>query len=393
MAGFFITISHQSTATILTVILLKGLLFSLLISFFVTFGFKKSLFTIIKLFPRSFSFGEACVCAEGLIFFMVSFYINIIAHKQSQNERLGSISTTVIQIGLFGLGLICLTSYYFKGILCRTIPFYIFIILSLFILIILPLHVVLQRSPILWIINLFTADRNTVYVFFYWILCCIVATLIVRNQIEDGNKASTIVRKTFHVLAVAVYLPGLLYCCNLLYLASGVVLGIFVGLELLRILKIEPLGPILQDGFHVYSDEKDVGSIALTPIYLLVGCSLPLWIHPDPCDVVDSAGFNLLPLTSGLLTIGIGDAAASAMGKKFGKHKWPGSQKTFEGTIACILSQLIMVFIFNRIGYAAFTPVQIGRIIFGIIFCSYVEAVTDQIDNLVLPFIMYIILI
>lgn len=93
----------------------------------------------------------------------------------------------------------------------------------------------------------------------------------------------------------------------------------------MRILEVPPLGQHLQDGFVVFSDEKDVGNIALTPIYLLISSSLPLWLHPAPCDITDSAVFGITPLLSGLLAIGIGDTAASIIGSHYGKTFWAGN--------------------------------------------------------------------
>lgn len=60
----------------------------------------------------------------------------------------------------------------------------------------------------------------------------------------------------------------------------------------------------------------------MTPLYLLIGCSLPLWIHPNPSDITGSAGFDFLALSSGVLSVGVGDTVASFVGSKYGKHKW-----------------------------------------------------------------------
>lgn len=91
----------------------------------------------------------------------------------------------------------------------------------------------------------------------------------------------------------------------------------FVSFQTLRILKLPPLGKGLDSGFQAFVDEKDK-LIALTPVYLLVGCSTPLWLHPKPSQQV------LLPLLAGLLAVGVGDTAASICGTWCGKRKWPG---------------------------------------------------------------------
>ena len=85
-----------------------------------------------------------------------------------------------------------------------------------------------------------------------------------------------------------------------------------------------PVGESLQAGFAAFADDKDAGCLALTPLYLLAGCSLPLWLYPATCMQDTCTGQSLLPLMSGILTIGIGDTAASAFGTWLGRTKWKG---------------------------------------------------------------------
>lgn len=97
-----------------------------------------------------------------------------------------------------------------------------------------------------------------------------------------------------------------------------------IALQLLRVIHMPPLGDVLQAGFAVFADDKDVGSLAFTPLYLLAACSLPLWLYPLICVKEVYTGQHLLPLLSGLLSIGIGDTAASVFGTWIGKTKWRG---------------------------------------------------------------------
>lgn len=197
--------------------------------------------------------------------------------------------------------------------------------------------------------------------------------------------------------------------------------------QLSRIFNISPLGDILQKGFIIFVDEKDT-LISLTPLYLLCGLSFPLWMP--------ASNVSLFVLLSGVLTVGIGDTAASFVGSKWGKHKWPGLEKSMEGTLGCIASQLGTIsvlaymrtypflFIFSNAFLVLFflffffpppfsnlwnNHYTVSHLIFklgyindqwlllrsipSIVAISFIETKTDQIDNLVLPLLMYLYLI
>ncbi|CAH1112968.1 unnamed protein product [Psylliodes chrysocephalus] len=372
----------------------RGWLFCIFGGSFSTLAYLNFYKFILTKFKECFSLGEAGFVSQGLTLFSFFTISNVLNHSLRivpfrSNMQ---ISTLILQLGLTGIGIIAFSCYCFK--IKSTVAFYSTSILAILSTIIIPLHILLQRSPVLWIVNQMFDDWSTIKLIMYWIFCTCIAVLAVSNQIFYAKKASTITRKIFHALAVAVYIPGLLYRCSFLYLASGVVLGIFFALEILRNLRIPPLGIYLQDGFVVFSDEKDCEQLALTPIYLLAGCSLPIWIHPSPCDVTDSASFNLVILLSGLLSIGVGDSMASIVGSHYGKFSWPGTKKTVEGTLACVLSQVGLIYLL--IYFDCIRPLSSYdsvKILSAIVVTSLVEAKTTQVDNLALPLVMYIILI
>ncbi|KAJ3665777.1 hypothetical protein Zmor_001252 [Zophobas morio] len=378
-------------AGLLQICLHRGLLFSFWSAIVSTVLYHSLYFSVLKNMPNCFSLGEAAICCQSYILLLYFTVINILNNIIRPATSMMQMSTLTIQVGLIGLSAIIFISYQFG--IKNPLKFYILTGLIFAFVVVVPLQILLKTNPLLWILTLFWEDLQRNKVLVYWVLFSLVAVVFVNRRIKRAKKASTIGRKIFHFLIIAVFIPGLLYNCCLLYLASGVILGIFFMLEVLRVLNIPPLAEALQNGLVVFGDEKDTGIIAFTPMYLLAGCSLPLWIHPAPCDVTNSAVFNLLPLLSGVLSIGVGDTAASIVGSKFGTHHWRGSRKTVEGTVACIGSQLLAIFLFVFCDFIKLSNMDYVKTALAIIIGAITEAKTDQVDNLVLPFIMYIILI
>lgn len=157
----------------------------------------------------------------------------------------------------------------------------------------------------------------------------------------------TILRKYFHAIVIAIYVPGILIDVELLFVASVLIFAVLIILESMRLYKLELVGDILNNSVSGLLDEKDQGVLILTHIYLLVGCSLPVWIYPSNATfgVKDS-----LLLLSGVVSLGVGDTAASIGGTWWGRHRIPGTTKSVEGTLCSIFAQVIFVYILSILG-------------------------------------------
>ncbi|XP_045484340.1 dolichol kinase isoform X2 [Pieris rapae] len=224
----------------------------------------------------------------------------------------------------------------------------------------------------------FTGYRKQIITFWLMLVGLSISALSIRTKL--AIKATTVTRKTFHVLASLVFLSGILFDIQLMLLAAGLGLGAIVFVEALRKSKIEPVTSALQAAFLTYSDEKDCGTFAMTPFYLYVGLACPLILVPSYSDD------HKLELLSGVLSIGIGDTAASWFGSRFGFNKWSDSNRTMEGTVFNILSQIGTVY--TLIIFELINPKNaLARTTFVATVTSLVEAQTDQVDNLVLPLV------
>ena len=150
-------------------------------------------------------------------------------------------------------------------------------------------------------------------------------------------------RKVFHGIMVAMLLPTVFLDPCFIALALVLILAIFLLLDLFRASQLPPVSKPLTMFLAPYVDGRDHrGPVIVSHIFLLIGCAIPLWLSmaaalrngKDPW-----AGWETpvrdISMVSGVICVGMGDAAASLIGRRYGKHKWLWSGgKSLEGSIA-----------------------------------------------------------
>ena len=237
----------------------------------------------------------------------------------------------------------------------------------------------LKRNPVMWVLQTIFTSKSILGLFAIWSFCLTMAILLV---ILQASKATTATRKYFHGIVVVVFTSGAVIDPDFLYLSSIVGLCFMLLLEHMRFKSIEPISTWLNSAFKTFRDEKDVGDLILTNIYLLAGVALPLWLSQD------LRSGNPTVLLSGVLAVGIGDSFASVVGSKFGRLKIASTNKSVEGLIASVLSQVAFLLVLSRLNLLSFQ----ASLILPITIVSAVETFTSQVDNIALPFLMYIFL-
>ncbi|KAI9554032.1 putative SMC6 [Daphnia sinensis] len=339
---------------------------------------------LLERFPCSFSIGEAMLVVQGTGVFIFVTISNYLLNSSY-------LSTVFCQIFLFGTGIFLLGTYMIPQFQ-QLLPFTLLFLTITGTLTLPVLYLVLQKNPVIWFLMDFVFLKSTrVYLIIYWFACTLLALIIAWRFGSGSSVKLTVLRKYFHGVIIAVYLPGIFFDVELLFVASVIILAAFLLLETSRLYNLDYVAEVLNKNMTGFLDEKDQGSLILTHIYLLIGCSLPIWIFP--LKSANNATDNLL-LCSGIISLGVGDTAASIGGTLWGKTKLRGSSKSFEGTMCSIMAEILFVLALFYFGVFGVSPsLPWFSFIVSSIITSLVEACTSQVDNLILPLVMYIVFI
>ncbi|KAI9648326.1 dolichol kinase [Ciborinia camelliae] len=181
----------------------------------------------------------------------------------------------------------------------------------------------------------------------YWLLIIITGLAIVfrLSRIYEVDTR----RKVFHFMMVAMLLPATFIDPTYCSLALSLVLAIFLLLDMIRATQMPPLSRHLARFLTPYVDGRDLkGPVVISHIFLLIGCAVPLWLSLGSIDRVENflhskdgenydggnhdvnedalRGWEVqkreTAMVAGVICVGLGDAAASLVGRRWGRRKW-----------------------------------------------------------------------
>ena len=114
----------------------------------------------------------------------------------------------------------------------------------------------------------------------YWVFLLVVSVPFIPKVVERYNISQICSRKIFHLLAVTMFAPVMFYQVDILIISFGVAVCFLILIEIARkLFKDRPMFTGISSYYDYFIDSRDKSKyVALTHIYLLMGCAVPLWI-------------------------------------------------------------------------------------------------------------------
>ncbi|KAK9465715.1 hypothetical protein V1512DRAFT_265225 [Lipomyces arxii] len=243
---------------------------------------------------------------------------------------------------------------------------------------------VLSQDPFAYMVNyLFFSEQSgrRMGMLAYWSTWLLAGI----PWIQKSSAAWTIDirRKVWHGMVVGMFLAGGVgFDAIFTSLSMAIALTLFLFSEFLRATTLPPLGSAIHEALRRYTDERDTcGPIIVSHIFLLLGISLPIFWSSSP---------------AGIICLGFGDACASIIGRRFGKHRWFDSKKTLEGTAAFVVAAFtgLMLTKYVLIGYDEILghDLSIPWALLVATSTAVLEATSGMNDNVIVPVYMYVVL-
>lgn len=242
----------------------------------------------------------------------------------------------------------------------------------------------------------------------FYCLSIILAGLTVVFRLSTVAEVDTR-RKVFHGMMVMMFLPTTFVDPTFVSLALILILAVFLLLDLFRASQLPPLSKPLTLFLAPYVDGRDHrGPVIVSHIFLLIGCAIPLWLSLAATERTGDSpweGWDVsrreTSMISGIVCVGMGDAAASLIGRRYGRRRWCWSGgKSFEGSFAFAVA-VVLGLSFARLwlllgGWAGDSGDSwartLGKASIAATGASLTEAVlTGGNDNVIVPIILWLL--
>ena len=217
-------------------------------------------------------------------------------------------------------------------------------------------------------------------------------------------------RKVFHGMMVVMFLPTILIDPAFIALAFIIILALFLLLDLLRASQLPPLAKPLTLFLAPYVDGRDHrGPVIVSHIFLLIGCAIPFWLSLASMPRTSYQpweGWQVpmrdLSMISGVVCVGMGDAAASLFGRRYGRRRWCWlGGKSLEGSLAfavAVVLGLTVAKVWLLVGGWVNTgsdpwPIFLAKAAMAGTGASLTEAVlTGGNDNVIVPVVLWLMM-
>jgi len=246
------------------------------------------------------------------------------------------------------------------------------------------------------------------------LLICVYCLAIIGIGLAIVSRLSTVAevdtrRKVFHGMMVAMFLPTIFVDPTFVSLAFALILAIFLLLDLFRASQLPPLSKPLTYFLAPYVDGRDHrGPVIVSHIFLLIGCAIPLWLSLAAIERRGDGpwkGWDVqrreVSMISGVVCVGMGDAAASLIGRRYGRRRWCWSGgKSLEGSLAfaiAVVMGLSLARLVLRLGgwhgdSGNSWAMTLGKASIAATGASLTEAVlTGGNDNVIVPVILWLL--
>lgn len=271
-------------------------------------------------------------------------------------------------------------------------------------------------APADYVRNVLFGEANTRLLLCIYCVGTIVVGLLSVFSLSSVVEVDTR-RKVFHGTMVAMLLPTIYIDPCFVALALSLVLAIFLLLDLIRASQLPPLSRPIANFLTPYVDGRDLrGPVVVSHIFLLIGCAIPLWLSLAGVDRAGDKpweGWEAISrdvsMVAGVVCVGMGDAAASLIGRRYGRRKWPwAGGKSLEGSVAFAIAVTIgLVFAKvwlcfgwgdvnaprkTAIGLAVDASLIVGKAALCAAGASLNEAVlTGGNDNVIVPMVLWVL--